>query len=458
MRKYILNHCRVKFLYIVVTISLIKCILLFSVVEIFLTPNQQIGYFPDSYMYERIADNILSGHGFSLSESQPYKPTMSKEPLYPLFIALVKSISWGNINAVIFAQMILNLLIAILVYFIGKKIFNENIARFSSLIVALMPVYGELSFFIMPECLFVVLFLSTFLCFIKAVKSMNWIWYILSGLLLGVSALCRNAVLPLFLLYPIAVMFKNKKSIKAGLFFRLVIFVLSFSIVTMPWMIRNENKFGLLSISMRGGEILSHQAAWAANFSKEEWKAYSLYLISGSLAHKFYPHIVGNDFGNYEYDHLMRIPYVKELLQKHTEGDVEKILMLEGLQNIIHNPLKFLLLSVITYVQTFKYFESIALMLIKGAVGFEWIVSLSRFFLFIMGIAYTLLALQGVFYSRGLFETYLIVITIAYFHIALTPMGIIPGGLQRHILPITVFYSFFVVIAFDRISPKFKTG
>lgn len=456
MKKYLLDKTIVKFLYIVAGISLIKCIILFLGIEIFLTPNRQIGYFPDSYQYERIANNIIAGHGFSLSESQPFKPTMYKEPLYPFFIALIKSIS-GNINFAVLVQMILNPLIAILVYFIGKKIFDENIARFSSFIVALIPVYGELYFFIMPEGLFIVLFLTTFLCFIKAVKSMNWIWFILSGLLLGLSSLCRNTVLPLFLLYPIAVLFKNKKDIKSGLIYRLVIFIFCFSVITMPWMIRNQNRLGLFSISVRGGEMFSHQAAWAANFSNEEWKAYSLYLLSGSLSQKLYPHIIGNDYGNYEYYHLMRIPYVEELLQKYKQGEVEKILTLEGIKNIIHNPFKYLLLSAITYVQTFKYFESIALMLIKGPVGFEWIVSLSRFFLFIMGIVYTLLALQGVFYSRGLFETYLIVLTIAYFHISLTLMGIIPGGLQRHILPVTVFYSFFVVIAVDRISLRFKT-
>jgi 4-amino-4-deoxy-L-arabinose transferase-like glycosyltransferase len=420
------------------------------VIEILLTPNQWIGYFPDSTMYDRMSDNILSGQGFSLSVSPPFKPTMFKEPLYSFFIALIKFLPFSNIDYVVFIQILLNPLIAVLIYFIGKEIFKERIARLSSLLVALIPVYGEISFFVMPEFIFMVLLFATILCLIRAVKLMNLTLFILSGLLLGLSSLCRNAALPLFLIYPIAILFKNRKYIKRRLLLNLAVFILSFLIMTVPWMIRNQQKLGLFSISRRGGELLSHQAAWAANFSIEEWKAYSLYLVSGKLAQRLYPQIIGDDFGQYEYRILMRTAYVDNLLKKYREGEVERILLHQAIKDIIHHPLKFLLLNLIIYVQTFKYFESIALMLINNPASLRWLFSSVRFSLFIIGLVYTLIAAYGTFHSKG-FKNYLILATIIYFHIALTVIGIIPGGLQRYILPITVFYSFFVVIAIDKI-------
>ena len=43
----------------------------------------------DSIIYYRIADNILNGHGFSDAEKPPYKPTMSREPVYPFFLSFL---------------------------------------------------------------------------------------------------------------------------------------------------------------------------------------------------------------------------------------------------------------------------------------------------------------------------------------------------------------------------------
>jgi 4-amino-4-deoxy-L-arabinose transferase-like glycosyltransferase len=304
----------------------------------------------------------------------------------------------------------------------------------------------------MPELLFTVLLCSTVLCLIKADKYNGWIWFILSSLLLGLASLCRNSTFLLFFVYPIIILFNNMEDIKKILVLKLAVFILLFLALTIPWMYRNQVKLGLFSISGRGGGILSHQAYYAANFSSDEWRAYSLYLVSGRLAQKLYPKIVGNNFGDYEYAYLYRTSYVNGLLQKYREGEVERILLHNAINDIIRHPFKYLLLSAISYVQTFKYFESVPIMFTKRPLELRWLISILKFFLLILGLLYSLVALWGILRSRGLYKSYLILFTIIYFHIVLTSMGIIPGGLQRHILPITVFYSFFVVIAIKRLK------
>lgn len=454
--EHILKQRQNNFLFLIMAISIIKCLVLFFAIEIILTPNSPIGYFPDATMYERITDNVLAGKGFSVSTASPFKPTMQKEPLYPFFIALIKLFPQYSINFVVFIQILLSPFIALLIYLIGKEIFTEKIARLSALLIALIPIYGEMSFFIMPELLFTLLLCTAVLCLLKAQNSINLFWFILAGMLLGFSTLCRNVALPLLFIYPITILLsKNKENIKRkSLVLKLAVFMFSFAVVITPWMYRNYTKLGLFSISRRGGGILSHQAYYAANFSQEEWKAYSLYLLSGRLAQKLYPKIIGNNLGDYEYAYLAQTSYVDGLLEKYPEGKVERILTHEAINNIVHHPVKYLLLSTIVYIQTFKYFESIPLMLNRGH-GFI-VMSLIRLALFIIGIAYTFITFLGILYGRRLFKYHLILVTIAYFHIILTSVGIIPGSLQRHILPITVFYSFFAVIAIDKIIHKWQ--
>lgn len=452
IRGYVFDQKHSSFILFVSVASLVKCTLLFFVTNFLFVPAQRIGYFPDSYMYEGIANNLLSGHGFSMSLSSPFMPTMTKEPLYAFFIALIKSLPFGNINYVIFVQILLNPIIAILVYFIGKEVFNEKISRLSALLVVIIPIYGEMSLFIMPELIFILLLCAAVLCLLKAQNSMNLSWFISAGMLLGFSTLCRNIALPLLFIYPVVILFsRNKENIKRkGLALKLAVFMFSFAVVITPWMLRNQQKLGLFSVSRRGGELLAHQAFWSANFSSDEWKAYSLYLFSGGLAQKLFPKIIGKDLGEYEYRFLMRTTYVEQLLKEHREGEVERMLINSAIKDITQHPFKFFFLSSLSYVQTFKYFESIPLMLTRYSAKLGWIFSLFRVLLFSLGVVYTLLAFRGIFISRKLFITNIIVVLILYFHIVLTSMAIIPGGTQRHILPVTVFYSFFVVIAINK--------
>jgi hypothetical protein len=43
----------------------------------------------DAVEYDRIALNLVQGHGYSLDLSAPFEWTTQREPLYPLFLASV---------------------------------------------------------------------------------------------------------------------------------------------------------------------------------------------------------------------------------------------------------------------------------------------------------------------------------------------------------------------------------
>jgi len=445
---FILGMRLSKFFFLLATISWGKCFLLFFLVAMLVPSYQRPGYYPDSLMYETMANNLLAGAGLSLSTAPPYQPTMAKEPLYPTVIALFKAVFGDNIDGLVLLQILVNPLIAILVYLIGNRLFDGKVARLSALLVALIPIYGDISFSVMPESFFVVLFLSTILLLLAVENTASPRGFLLAGALLGLSSLFKNVVLPLAVLYPAVLILKHRESLNRRMAMNVILFLLSFSLVTTPWMLRNKHQLGLFSISVRGGSYFSHQASWAAHFTMEEWKAYSLYLLSGRLAQKLYPQVIGSDLGEYEYAVLMRYAYVGRLQQKHKEGEVERILVQEGIQNVLRHPLKFLALSLLVELQTLKYFVPGSLMFLKGPAGAEWLFPSTRFLLLLMGILFTFLTVRGMLYCKGrLSSCSLILVTVAYFHIASASLGVVPNAIQRYILPVTVFYSFFIVIA-----------
>src|SRR5213592_233423 len=116
------------------------------------------GYYPDSLMYETLAHNLLTGAGYSLSTTPPYEPTMVKEPLFAVIIALFKALFGDRIDLLVLLQILVSPLIAIFVYLIGRRLFDEKVARFSALLVAVIPIYADMSISVLPEGFFIVLF------------------------------------------------------------------------------------------------------------------------------------------------------------------------------------------------------------------------------------------------------------------------------------------------------------
>jgi len=437
-----------KFFLLLAAISWGKCFLLFFLVAMLLPGHQRPGYYPDSLMYETMANNLLAGVGLSLSTAPPYQPTMFKEPLYPLVIALFKAVFGDHINGLVLLQILVNPLIAILVYLIGNRLFEDKVARLSALLVALIPIYGDISFAVMPESFFMVLFLSAILLLLKVENTASPCGFLLAGALLGLSSLFKNILLPLAVLYPTALILKHGKSLNRQMAMSAILFLLSFSLVTMPWMWRNKEQLGLFSISVRGGALFSHQAAWAANFTSDEWKAYSLYLLWGPLAQRLYPHVIGNDLGEYEYTVLMRREYVTGLAKQHREGEVESLLVSEGLHDLIRHPFKFAALSILVELQTLKYLLPGAFLSLKSPAEAAWLLPTVRLSLILAGVLFMFLTVRGIFYCKGrLGDYWLVLVTTAYFHLVSATLGVIPGNIMRYILPVTVFYNFFIVIA-----------
>jgi 4-amino-4-deoxy-L-arabinose transferase-like glycosyltransferase len=441
-----------RFFVVLATISWTKCLLLFLLVVALIPGHRTPGYYPDSAMYEIMASNILAGRGLSLSTAPPFEPTMMKEPLYPAVIALFKAAFGGwSRDVLIFVQILINPLIAILIYLIGKRVFDERVARYAALLVAVIPLYADMSFSVMPEAFFMVVFLSTIVLLLDIEKTGSVSGFLLAGVLLGLAALIKNVLVPVAALYPVALLIRHRRSLTRRMVLNAVLFFLVFALVTVPWMWRGKEQLGLFSISVRGGMVFAAQARWAADFTSDQWKAYGVYMLSGHLAQKLYPQVIGSDFGEYEYTVILRRDHVAELAKTHREGEVEGILVREGLRDFVKHPFKFAALAVLVDLQTMKYLLPGSLLDLEGPRRAAWLLPMLRVSLTLTGILFTLLTLRGIWLYRDRWgEGWVLLGMIAYLHVVSASLGIVPGGILRHVLPVTVLYTFFIVIAVRR--------
>lgn len=193
---------------------------------IILSDNRPRG---DAADYDNIAHNINSGQGFVSTRMNLYS---YRPPLYPVFLALLYSLSSPDYLTVILVQSILSSLTCWLVYLIAKSIFKRTAALSAAAITALYPGLIYYSTQLLSESLFIVLLYSAVALFYRSRNRMGK--WILIGTLLGLASLCRPIALPLtLLLLPFFAI-----NLAHGVRRWLVVFLFTILII-LPWTWRN---------------------------------------------------------------------------------------------------------------------------------------------------------------------------------------------------------------------------
>lgn len=189
-------------------------------------------------LYERLAVNILEGHGFTAMDAVPFAPTAVRPPLYPLWIAFVYSIFGRGLMTLFYSQAVLGALTIPIVYLIGREAHSEKTGMWGAFLFAIHPYPQFYSTCLFAEALYSFLLACAVLFLCKVWKRPDWTkgWWI-SGILMGLAALTRSELFPYpFLLLALAFFLKKKK-------FRwmkgIAVFSLAMALVLLPWTARN---------------------------------------------------------------------------------------------------------------------------------------------------------------------------------------------------------------------------
>ena len=199
----------------------------------------------DQLEYDAIADNLVAGNGFA---TQPGIPTANRAPLYPMTMAAVYKTVGRSPRAVLVLQAVLGAAtVLLLLWLLRETVENEAAAQIGAWLFAVHPVgivycgrlFAEtLSTFLLALSM---LLLARHLCRGKALEA------VLAGLVMGLATLARPG--SLFMPWPalgLMLLYGRKRAV-SWLGYAAV-----FYITIVPWMMRNQELFGVRSMAARG--------------------------------------------------------------------------------------------------------------------------------------------------------------------------------------------------------------
>ncbi len=280
----------------------------------------------DSKAYVLLADNLLSERVFSLSRSEPFFPESFRSPGYPIFLAGLFLMTFGNKAVALFLQGLILSFLPLIVYILLKRISDERVAFWSSIIFIFEPTRLFVSGSFLSDGLFALIFTSSILFFMKYFNSDDFKSLIFSGLLLGASILIRPIAIFLPFIFLIYYLWQKRFS-GNGIYRGALCFLAAVVIVISPWMLRNKVIFDSWQISSVGSfnfayynsmEFLRYQGAaadpkliMAADDFRDQIKDHTYLALSNSEKfNEFTFEVIGSDpFGYFKFHVIKTIPF-----------------------------------------------------------------------------------------------------------------------------------------------------
>ena len=182
-----------------------------------------LGYYHDDAIYWVSAQSLAAGHGYRIA-SLPGEPYQTKyPPLYPaLLVGIWKlnpqfpaNLPW----ATLFAWLMLPLYVWMMRALVRQYGFSTREQAVLVLAAGLSPMAAVFSFSLMPELLFMALFLASIVLAERSSEDGSARWLpLLAGVCGGLAYLTKSAAAPLLLTAPLCFAFR-KQFAKAGMFF-----------------------------------------------------------------------------------------------------------------------------------------------------------------------------------------------------------------------------------------------
>ncbi len=174
-------------------------------------------------------------------------------PAYPFLLSRLYLL-FGHVPQIgAYINVILSLSIVVLTYYIVRKVFDELIARWSTVIVLLFPSQILFTHLLASEMLFTSLLMLSVLLFLNYDRKLTarWYWILLGGVILGLSALTRS-ISKFILAVAIPVWFFESRDFRRTIKYS-IIALTGFAIAVIPWMARNYSAVGVAKINTNTG-------------------------------------------------------------------------------------------------------------------------------------------------------------------------------------------------------------
>jgi len=237
----------------------------------------------DTDRYLAVAENLVSGRGYSMS---PDAPTAYRPPGYPMLIALVKR-SGGGDWSLILTQCVLGALVAYVAAVLTRRLVGDLWALVAAVVVAVDPYEIAVSSLLMTEAFFSLLVAASVALLIRALRGQRTVNYATAGLVSGVGALTR----PEWLLFAATAVWSILLWVPGKRrAWRVAVFVVAACLPLALWGGRNQMSMGQTIFTTTHGGY-THRLAYNAVFydqvvsgKNETWPAESLAAWQGRIA------------------------------------------------------------------------------------------------------------------------------------------------------------------------------
>ena len=137
--------------------------------------------------YSEIAINFVEGKGLTSSPGSDGFVHAMRPPLYPLFLSLFYFLFGKNSLPPILFHSLIGTCSVFLIFQIAKRLFNNNVAILSSLLVSIYPYYVVHDTALQETSFLTFLMALSIFCFFKAIDDRRKIDFIYAGISLGLT-------------------------------------------------------------------------------------------------------------------------------------------------------------------------------------------------------------------------------------------------------------------------------
>lgn len=205
--------------------------------------------------YHQLASTLLASHRFANTPTGP--PNAYRTPFYPSFVAAIYWLFGQKPWIVMLFQIVIDTCSCILLLFAISRFLNPRIAFISSLFYAIDPFLILYSSTLYVDILFIFFLIASLYFFNSAIRTGEIAvpQFTLSTLLLGCATLVKpiSQYIPSVFIVFLFIYYRHRlwKAITYS-----ILCLLVFGATLSPWLIRNYNTFGYLSLSQIGAHSL----------------------------------------------------------------------------------------------------------------------------------------------------------------------------------------------------------
>ncbi len=227
---------------------------------------------PDSGEYQRLAENLAAGHGFSAAVAPPYQPDLRRTPVYPVLLAGAFLVTRHHLAAGLLLNVGLGVATVAIVLAIGRRWFSPLGTIVGAVLLATDLTSIAYGAQLLTEATFTCALAGAAYLGVAGIERARAWRVAVAGATLGIATLCRPIGLLLGpALAPLvgsgALWRRGERKAGRDVLVRAASLYLALNVaflaVVLPWIWRNETTFGVATISSIGAvNMYFHRAAF----------------------------------------------------------------------------------------------------------------------------------------------------------------------------------------------------